>query len=108
MIVKEALKLSKTFLDMRFGQADKKKLNKKVFRDDLSTLFMAGSSTVLATLIKEHRRKPYSDVEELIGDMQELAVETMNDFYKNYSTGINRMKRITLEDMLNNEGKGLF
>lgn len=105
---REGRHLSKTFLEMRYGQAEKKKLNRKLYQDDLVTCYMAGASSVLAKIIKEHRANPYKEVDELIGEMQEVAVSTMNDFYKKYSTGLNKFKRITLEDMLENQGKGLF
>ena len=101
-------RLASRFIAQRFGKADRVKVNKKFYKDDLMAHYLAGVGTACSVILQEHRAKPFESVDEIIGELHHIALESMNNFYKDYSRGINKLRRVTVEDMLENQCEGLF
>lgn len=104
----EGRRLANTFISERFNQADRVKMNRKTYRDDLIAAYLAGVGSTCSVVLKEHNKKPYEDANVLAGALEILAIDSMNIFYKRYSKGVNRLRKITLDDMINNRCEGLF
>ena len=101
-------KLANTFVAHRYGKADRVKINKKLFKDDLMALYLAGIGTAASVVLQEHKKRPFVDVDEIIGELHNIGLESMNDFYRDYSKGVNKLRRVDVEDMLENGCNGLF
>jgi len=107
-ISKRSRKLAKTFKNKRFGKAERIKINNKLYEGDLVTNYLAGAGSICSDLLLEHRENPFNSVDEIIGELQKFALESLNDFYSNYSLPENRFRKITIEDILEGKYKMLF
>lgn len=52
-----------------YGQADKKKINKKLFKRELKAAYDYGCLNLAVKIMKDQREGKYQDVGEIIGDL---------------------------------------
>jgi len=77
---------SKTYADMsaarRYGESTKRKLNRKLYNEDMECAFICGFIDALGMLEARHKEDPYLTGDEAIGDAQIESVKFFN-YYKN-------------------------
>ncbi len=56
------------------------KIRGKFFRDELFTASASSYGIMLELIKKAHKENPYESIDEIIGDMEMIVVEVLNEF----------------------------
>lgn len=65
----------------RYGKVDRVKMCQKNYSHDMSMATSSGKIEVINVLLQSHLDNPYTSVEELMGDIQLLAVHSWNELH---------------------------
>ncbi len=65
-----------------YRQADNVKIGKKAYLWEIELTHNHGKVEIARSLLERHLENPYKSVDELIGDIQLLLVESKNDLWK--------------------------
>ena len=92
---------SKTFpkqiTSKHFGQADRKKFNRKLFESEIRFAYLAGACGVLFELINEHKVEPFNNVDEFIGDIETRYSVYGTELFKKHLT--THHQKLTVEEI---------
>jgi len=75
-----------------------RKISSKWFSEEIMTVLATGQSMMVEKVINNHKDNPYESVDELIGDLQLIAKDVLNQF--NMKGGVKRITQYSIEDML--------
>lgn len=84
-------------VNYRFFKCERKKVGKKFYYEDLEASHLAGTLSALEELYNEHKKSPYKDVDEVVGQMQMLMTKYWNYYRLRYDF---KKKPVQLEDFL--------
>ena len=76
----------------KFKHADRLKVNKKEYSEYTHASHLAGKTAICEAIIKAHSETPYNSIDELIGDLQLMLVQSGNQFRElNFKRGYDKL-----------------
>ena len=84
-----------------YGQADKKKLNRKAFAEAIKYSYLAGACASLFKLVDEVSGNTEIDRDVLVGEIQKLYLEYGNALIKQ---NFPKMHELSLEELMEHMG----
>ena len=60
-----------------------KKMSNKFFKEELLTAAVSGQGIIIEQILKEHKENPYTDIDVLLGDLECIGAEMLNEFQVN-------------------------
>src|SRR5574343_394812 len=94
----------KPVVKVRFGQADRLKMNRIVYTNDMLSAHTSGRLESIQKLVDSHRNEPFKNVDEVMGDVQIIIKDAWNEFQK-YNK--QQCLPLSLEQIMNNDMKVL-
>ena len=76
--IKESREYATEITCGRYPQADKRKFSKKLYCEDIQATHIAGQLAMSRAIMDKHKKDPYKSVDELMGDLQLIAMESFN------------------------------
>jgi len=74
------------------------KIKSKWYSEEIMTTLAIGQAVLVEKIINSHKDNPYESVDELIGDLQLVAKDVLNQF--NMKGGVKRITQYDIEDFL--------
>lgn len=98
-ITEENNKIINTMSFQRFpNPKNPRKIGRKWYKEEVMTVLATGQAMLIEKLLRNHGENPYNDVDELLGDLQIIGVEVLNQF--NLKGGAKQVNRYAVEDMM--------
>lgn len=98
MSMKSARGFSFDITNERFSTSNKRKFGRKLYQEDMESAWIAGFLSFANEINNKNNSEKYNDADEVIGDIQTMAVETFNNF--NIKLGGGKLKPVEVEDFL--------
>lgn len=73
---------ARTMARAKFNQSDRLKIAKPTWIKDMTAAHLIGKIEALETVLKSHAKRPYSDMDEMIGDIQILLADSWGHMHR--------------------------
>lgn len=99
--MKDIRQFAMDILAKRYGQADRIKVSRKFYEEDIRGCVLTGRSEALEFLLHKHEAEPFGTVDEVMGEIQILLANNWNEFHRLFPT---RTAPTTVERILKQLG----
>lgn len=81
----DATRYSNSITVVHYGQADRLKINRKLFRKEMKNSVEYGLLICSQEILSRHIDSPYGDVEEVMGDLHEILANSFECIRKAFN-----------------------